>query len=267
MNVVIGQHRLVSILNKYEVATLPKTLLFVGPHGCGKQHVAHYLATKLGLPIKALDKDVSAEELTEYTFSTNKTIYLINLDEFTEKQQNVLLKFIEEPSDTVFVVLTTSAPARVLDTIQNRCIRHNFENYSVDELTQILNKTVDPKMLDIFKTPGKLKMLTERSFVDTLSLANLIVTGARPANYAQFLTIVTQVNFKDLYDKVDLQLLLDAVEYVAFMEFVHSNSEQSRRILEITSTFKQHVTQSTLIKEVLMVNYLLQVWEVSSEAS
>lgn len=267
MNVVIGQQKLISILNKYEVATLPKTLLFVGPQGCGKQHVAQYLATKLGLPIKALDKDVSAEDLTEYSFSTNKTIYLVNLDEFTEKQQNVLLKFIEEPSDTVFVILTTSAPARVLDTIQNRCIRHNFENYSADELTQILNKTVDPKMLDIFKTPGKLKMLTERSFVDTLSLANLIVTGARPANYAQFLSIITQVNFKDLYDKVDLHLLLDAVEYVAFVEFVQSNSEQSKRILEITSTFKQHVTQNTLIKEVLMVNYLLQVWEVSNEAS
>lgn len=267
MNVVIGQQRLLTILNKYEIATLPKTLLFVGPHGCGKQHIAHYLAAKLGLPIKVLDKDISADDLADYTFSTIKTVYLINLDDFTEKQQNILLKFIEEPSDTVFVILTTSAPARVLDTIQNRCIRHNFENYSVEELTQILNKSVDPKMLDIFKTPGKLKMLTERSFVDTLSLANMIVTGKRPANYAQFLTIITQVNFKDLYDKVDLHLLLDAVEYVAFMDFVQNSSEQSKRILDITVVFKQHATQSTLIKEALMINYLLKVWEVSNEAS
>lgn len=267
MNAVIGQQRLISILNKYEVTTLPKTLLFVGPHGCGKQHVAHYLATKLGLPIKTLDKDVSAEDLTEYTFSTIKTIYLINLDEFTEKQQNVLLKFIEEPSDTVFAILTTSAPARVLDTIQNRCIRHTFANYSVEELTQILNKNIDPKMLEIFKTPGKLKMLTERSFEDTLSLANLIVTGTRPTNYAQFLTVITKVNFKDLYDKVDLHLLLDAVEYIAFKDFVHNKSLHSKRIFEIATTFKQHITQSSLLKEVLMVNFLLQVWEVDNEAS
>jgi DNA polymerase III gamma/tau subunit len=218
----------------------------------------------LELPLHTVDKDVSAEELSEYTFSTVKTIYLINLDSFTEKQQNILLKFIEEPSDTVFVILTTSAPARVLDTILNRCIRHTFANYTADELTQILNKTVDAQMLNIFKTPGKLKMLTEKSFIDTLAMATTIVVGQRPANYAQFLALITQVNFKDLYDKVDLQLLLDAVEYLAFNDFVQNRSKQSGRILELTTQFRQHAVQSTFIKEMLMVNYLLHVWEISN---
>jgi DNA polymerase III gamma/tau subunit len=189
---------------------------------------------------------------------------VIDLNKFSEKQQNQFLKFIEEPSKSVYIVLIANSEVNVLNTVLNRCTKHYFEPYTKEEVELITNTTVNDLAFKIFKTPGKLKMLTEKSFTDTLTMATTIVAGQRPANYAQFLALITQVNFKDLYDKVDLQLLLDAVEYLAFNDFVQNRSKQSGRILELTTQFRQHAVQSTFIKEMLMVNYLLHVWEISN---
>jgi DNA polymerase III gamma/tau subunit len=267
MSIVIGQTRLMQTLDSYNLDTLPKAMLFSGPKGCGKHFVARTLANNLGLTYKDLDAGVSAEELLDYTYSTIHTLYVADLDSLSEKQQNSLLKFIEEPSNTVFVVLTTSAPARVLSTILNRCVKHTFEDYSKEELAQILNKTIDNNMLAVFKTPGKLKMLTDKSFADTMMLAEKIALGDRPQNYGQYLVLLTKVNFKDFYDKVDFDLLLDAVEYVAFNNYRITASLRSLKAFQITSKFKQYAVQSTLIREMLMVNYLTQLWEVPDETT
>ena len=258
----IGQTRLLNIINAYTATTLPKTLLFVGPLGCGKKTFTKYLADKLQFDFIEIEQSVKSENIQEFMHSTINTIYSINLDNFSEKQQNSFLKFIEEPSKTVYIVLTASSEATVLPTILNRCIKYTFDPSTFEQLQEITGTSnINLKAVEIFKTPGKLINLTEANFKSIFELAEKVVHKINLANYANALVISTKINYKDLYDKVDFYLFFDVIEYLAFEDFKTNNAKQSLAIFRITNQFKQYAMKQNLIKEVLMLNYLTTLWE------
>ena len=258
---IVGQTRLLSIIDSYTKETLPKSLLFIGPSGCGKHTFAKYVAEKFDLDFLELGEDIFADGLDKLLFSTLDTLYLVDLSKFSEKQQNQLLKFIEEPSKSVYIILTTNSEAGVLNTILNRCIKYHFEAYTIQQLEAITNTSINSKAFEIFKTPGKLLNLTTESFKAVIELAEKVVFKINLAPYANALVISTKINYKDLYNKIDFYLFLDAVEYIALEDYKANSTEQSLTVFRITNQFKQHATKQTLIKEMLMFNYITTLWE------
>ena len=229
MQNIVGQPKLMALLNSYTLQTLPKTLLFIGPAGCGKHTITNYIVNRFKFDFVELDSGVSSEEINEFLYKTINTLYLIDLDKFTEKQQNQFLKFIEEPSKTVYIVLIASSEVGVLNTILNRCVKHTFEPYSKAEIEQITNTRVNDLAFEIFKTPGKLLNLTNDSFNAIMDLANKVVHETCSTAYANVLALATKINYKDIYNKVDFNLFFDAVAYTAFESFKATNSKHSIR--------------------------------------
>ena len=263
MQNIIGQTRLLSIINSYTSHTLPKSLMFVGPSGCGKRTMAKYVAYKFALDFVEIDDTVLSTDLDNFMHRTLNTLYLIDLTKFSEKQQNQFLKFIEEPSKSVYIVLITNSETTVLNTILNRCIKYTLEPYSKEQIELITNSTVSEEAFKIFKTPGKLLNLTESSFRSVIALAENIVHTINSKNYANTIAIATKINYKDLYNKIDFNLFFDAVEYVALEDFKKNNTKQSFIIFTITNNFRQYVAKQTFIKEMLMLNYLTTIWEAT----
>ena len=262
MTNIIGQEKLLArIATYYSTQQLPKTLMFIGPAGCGKHTVAKYVAETFKLDYKEINEDVSSTELEDYMHSTIDTLYVINLNNFTEKQQNIWLKFIEEPSKSVYIILIATSEAGILNTILNRCIKYTFETYTKEQIEQITNTSVNELAFKIFQTPGKLLNLTDTGFNELMDLAGKTVMNIGRAEYANALVIATKINYKDLYNKIDFDLFLDAVEYLALEDYKNTANEQSFAIFKITNLFKQYATQQRLIKEVLMINYLTTLWE------
>ena len=252
---VIGQTKLLSKIATYHTMEyLPKTLMFLGPTGCGKHTIAKYTSEKFNLDFVEIEESVSAQDLEDYTHKTIDTLYLINLNKFTEKQQNQFLKFIEEPSKSVYVVLIANSEAGILNTILNRSIKYHLEPYTKKEIEQITNTTVNDLAFKIFQTPGKLLNLTDASFNDIIDLAGKTVMNISKAEYANALVIATKINYKDLYNKIDFDLFFDAVEYLALEDYINNKTEQSLTVFKTTNQFKQYATQQNLIKEILMVN-------------
>ena len=132
---IIGQTKLLSKINAMEY--LPKTLMFLGTVGCGKHTIAKYTAEKFGLDFVEIEESVSAQDLEDYTHKTLDTLYLINLNNFTEKQQNQFLKFIEEPSKSVYIILIANSEAGILNTILNRSIKYHLEPYTKEHLDML----------------------------------------------------------------------------------------------------------------------------------
>lgn len=259
---IIGQEKLVArIATYYSTQHLPKTMLFLGQTGCGKHLVAKYVAESFKLDYIEINENVSASDLDDYLYSTISTLYVINLNEFTEKQQNQFLKFIEEPSKSVYVILTATSEAGILPTILNRCIKYNFEPYTKEQIEQITNTSINDLAFKIFQTPGKLLNFTEQSFNDVMGLANTVVNSINRATYPNALVVSTKINYKDLYNKIDFDLFFDAVEYLALEDYKNNKTEQSLTVFKITNQFKQYATQQNLIKEILMINYLTTLWE------
>lgn len=256
---IIGQTKLLSKINAME--HLPKTLMFLGPAGCGKHTIAKYAAEKFGLDFVEIEEFMSVQDLEDYTYKTIDTLYLINLNKFTEKQQNQFLKFIEEPSKSVYIILIANSEAGILNTILNRSIKYHLEPYTKEQIAQITNTSVNDLAFKIFQTPGKLLNLTEQSFREVLNLANIVVHSINRATYSNILTVSTKINYKDLYNKIDFNLFFDAVEYLALEDYKNNKTEQSLTVFKITNQFKQYTTQQNLIKEILMINYLTILWE------
>ena len=199
---IIGQTKLLSKINAMEY--LPKTLMLLGPAGCGKHTIAKYTAEKFGLDFVEIEESVSAQDLEDYTHKTIDTLYLINLNKFTEKQQNIFLKTIEEPSKSVYIILIANSEAGILNTILNRSIKYHLEPYTKEQIEQITNTTVNDLAFKIFQTPGKLLNLTDAGFKEILDLASKMVMNISKAEYANALVIATKINYKDLYNKIDL---------------------------------------------------------------
>ena len=262
MTTIIGQSKLLNIIDSYYAKQdLPKTLLFVGPAGCGKHTMTKYIAEKFELEFVEITEEVTTADLEDYLFSTINTMYLIDLNKFSEKQQNQFLKFIEEPSKSVFVSLITNSEVSVLNTVLNRCNKHYFEPYTKEQVVQITNANVNDRAFEIFKTPGKLLNLTDNSFQAIVELAEKVIHKINVATYPNALVISTKVNYKDFYDKIDFNLFFDVVEYLALEDYKATANKQSFTVFSITNKFKQYATQSNLIKELLMLNYLTTLWE------
>lgn len=261
MTKIVGQTKLMTVINTFSKQTLPRTMLFVGPLGCGKHTISKYIAERLDLDCIVIEDSVTPEDLEAYLLKTIDTLYIIDLNKFSEKAQNQFLKFIEEPSRTVYVALLANSEAGILPTILNRCAKYSFDSYSKEELELILNTKINELAFKIFQTPGKLQNLTENSFKDILALGEKVVTKMNQVTYGNALIVATRVNYKDLYSKVDFNLFFDTVEYLALEDFKNNNSKQSLRIFEITAKFKQKSLQQNLLKEALMLNYLTTLWE------
>jgi replication-associated recombination protein RarA len=265
MTKVIGQTKLMSIIDSYTIQTLPKTLMFIGQPGCGKHTISRYISEKFNLDCVEIDESVSSADIENFLYSTINTLYVIDLSKFSEKQQNQFLKAIEEPSKSAYFVLTACSEAGVLNTILNRCIKHSFEPYTKQEVEQITGTTINELAFTIFKTPGKLLNMTDSSFNNIVMLADSLVKNIHAAKYANALVISTKINYKDLYNKVDFNLFFDAVEYLALEDFKANSTQRSFTVFKITNQFKQYATQSNLIKETLMLNYLTTLWEAVQE--
>ena len=262
MSKIIGQDKLITIIDTYYARqNLPKTLMFIGPSGCGKHTIAKYIAEKFEFDFVEVEENVTATELENYLHSTIDTMYLIDLTKFTEKQQNQFLKFIEEPSKSVYTVLIANSEVNVLNTILNRSIKHYFECYSKEQIEKITNTKINNLAFKIFKTPGKLLNLTDSSFQAIQDLAANIIHKIGFVTYPNTLIISTRINYKDLYNKIDFDLFFDAVEYLALEDFKNNDNKQSLIVFNITNKFKQYSTQNNLIKETLMLNYLTTLWE------
>jgi DNA polymerase III delta prime subunit len=261
MTKIIGQKKLITTLNNYNITNLPHVLLFIGPKGCGKHTIANYVATRYELDFVPVDDTISSEDISLFNYKTIKTLYLIDLNSYTEKQQNVFLKALEDASSTAYFILIANSEAGILNTILNRSIKYHLEPYTKEQIEQITNTSVNDLAFQIFQTPGKLLNLTEQSFNDVMGLAGTVVHSINRATYPNALVVSTKINYKDLYNKIDFDLFFDAVEYLALEDYKNNKTEQSLTVFKTTNQFKQYATQQNLIKEILMINYLTTLWE------
>lgn len=266
---IIGQKNLKTKLDSYSITEFPKTILFIGEQGCGKKLLAKHTADRLGLEFVELEEKVTNEDLEIFESNTYPTMYFINLDLFSDKQQNSFLKFIEEPVANVYVVLGCESETTVLHTILSRCIKFKFEGYSKEELVTICGDESlrqNALLYEVFYTPGKIKRLTDESFLAMYDFAYKIITKVHLASYGNTLINLTKVNFKEEFHKIDFLLLFDTLEYIAMQELLNGSMEASDaafEIFKITKHYKQLAVNKRLLKEFLFINYLTALWEAT----
>ena len=265
MNAVIGQEKLVKALEGYTLETAPKTILFLGQSGCGKSWIANAFAKQLDLEVVVVQPDSTAEKLIEYYQCPINKMYLIDLKDIVEKDQNKFLKFIEEPSKTMNIILMAESTVGILPTILNRCVKYVFEPYTPEQLKQFdwAVNCSEEIAYEICKTPGQLLELSADNLDQALGLCRAIVSSINKANYANTLSIVTKINLKDDAKKIDFKLFFDLMTYAAFDDYKKNNNELSFKIYLYTIRQQAKALNINVAKEAFLLNYLDNIWRLA----
>lgn len=262
---MVGQYKLLESINKYNLDTFPHSCILVGEKGCGKHTLVQYISENI-LKIPALDiSDLLSAELIDNIYRTaSPNIYFIDLNKITEKEQNVLLKFIEEPLKNSFVILMCENKNYVLNTIINRCVSFNFSSYSAEELKGFTTEEIPENILvNILKTPGNVKNTPVVKLNEITTLCDKIINKINVASFANTLTIKDKINFKDEYDKFDLNIFLNILGNFMYNQFLNTNNINTLNMYKTLENQRKSMLDKRLNKELWFTNLLIKLWKGS----
>ena len=259
---MLGQDKLLNTINSYTLLTFPKTSMFLGEVGCGKHTLLDYVSKKFNLETLNITDKISNDYLDDLRISSAKRICYIETSSLSIQNQNTILKFIEEPTENIWIILLCDDKSKLLDTVVNRCIIFEFEKYSIEMLRKF-NTSDSDLIYELCTTPGQIKTAIESDLDGLRELCEKIVTKVSTAMYANVLTIVNKINLKDEYDKFDLKLFFKMLILVSYDNYVKTNSDSSYLVY---NKVKEYVTRyekdSRLNLQSLLEDMLSELWKI-----
>ena len=171
---------------------------------------------------------------------------------------NSLLKIVEEPPINCYLVLMCNHINLTLETIRNRCRIFFLEPYTIEELKTFTNrKDLD---LSIFRTPGQLINFNFNTLEITSDLANKLVHKVDKANLPNTLTVADKFNYKDDYDKIDLNIFLNAFLNETKNEYLKVNDLKCFNYYKLAIDLKFRLVDKRFSKRNLVESFLIDLW-------
>lgn len=265
---IIGQDKILKKIDKLNVSTFPRSLLLVGEKGSGKHLISSYISNKLELEMIDISNDISQELIDMIYLQVEPRIYLIDTSLISVKDENTILKFLEEPLKNTFIILLTTSKNLLLSTIINRCQSWELEPYSKEVLSMFISETDNKDMLlEITNTPGKVKDLSTLGIEKIVEICNKIFEVVSVNNISNTLTITNKINFNNKEtEKYDFDLFVDVLLYCIKEKAIKSCIPgEERRIVEyykLTNKLSNERRIAHINKKLLFEHYLLEMREV-----
>ena len=178
--------------------------------------------------------------------STKKFILIEDAHLLNESSSNCLLKTLEEPTNGVFILLTSKLNL-LLDTIISRCQTIRFKPYSDQELKQLIEQS---------------KYKTADLFIDSKVLENLIfISNGSPGKLLDNLEIWNQIpenikkdikfpfkNYENiLFLAKNITTHLDLHQQEFLLNYMQRNwwvSTKNKRMMEILESIKNNINSN-----------------------
>ena len=255
----IGQRLLLNKLNNLTLDNMPRSLLLLGEDGCGKHTYSNLIANRLELKLVDITDDISLDAINEIYSKGTPQIYLISINKLTVKEQNIILKLVEEPLKNSYLILIGVNKIGVLPTILNRCHCWTFERYSDEELSSF--EIPDP--YKIAETPGQLLNLKGIDIDPIVKLADSILDRVGRATISNTLNIANKIALKGEKDKFNFDifnrvLLLRSTQLV--------KRESNPRNISLYTIISEYISNCSVPRvdvKNLLDNLLITLWEVA----
>lgn len=222
---MVGQEKLLNKISTLTLNTFPHTLLLEGLKGSGRHLLVTEICNKLKLDLIDLKSlGINEEAISFLNLSPIPKICLLDLSTTSIKEQNVLLKFLEEPLPYCYIILLCEDSAQVISTILNRCQIWKLQPYTkkqladfYEEFTQYEEFTYsNDKIFDIADTPGDVVKLTLNTDINSIvDLVDNILYNIGNANFSNVLVLVNKIrDFDSEKGVVDFDVFLKIFIYV-----------------------------------------------------
>lgn len=267
---MIGQATLCNLIDS-QIArnTFPRCSIFVGPKGSGKKLIAKHVAKQLGADMIQVDgkidvvRDVIKLAYTNY----NKTVFVFtDAEKMSQNAENALLKLLEEPPNSAYIIITAISEYALLDTIKSRCVIMHMDRYTPDELfeyywslegTDIMPSGM-PNEAEIIRvvceTPGEVQQFIKQGVGRVYGYAELVFDNIRYVTGANALKIGNQIAFKDDdKDKIDITLF-----FKSFLNICGSRLDNiTAQWVQITFHYLNQLSWKGVNKTMLFDNWVL----------
>ena len=258
---MVGQEALLNRLKMNTIQTFPHTILLLGESGCGKHTLSDELSHYYNIPLFDITNNISLDTIENIYLNTFPSFYLVDMTKVNEKQQNMLLKLIEEPNDLTYIILLSENKLNLLNTIVNRCIVYDFKNYTKDELKQFTKET-DERLFLLCSTPGQLKGMSVTKMDTLFSLCEAMLTKMNMATFPNTLSIANKLNYKDDYDKFDVNIFFKAL-ILKCLE-LYENHIEVKSLYDVINVAYKKSRDARLNKNYLVQSMLLDMWRIAN---
>jgi len=186
----------------------------------------------------------------------NKVAALINADKIERRTQNVLLKTLEEPPDHAYIILTTSRPRVLLDTIYSRSHVINLKPLS-NEDKDLWLKSIGLSEYNSYDFP---------SYYSPIQIYNEIANDNQ-SNFKEFISILdrhfsrseSQKNIiKDIMD-MDIDAIIKLNFFVEFLKIILESKLRNVTLSGIYKTFALYSFSNLKISNLILeINQMRQ---------
>ena len=186
----------------------------------------------------------------------NKVAALINADKIERRTQNVLLKTLEEPPDHAYIILTTSRPRVLLDTIYSRSHVINLKPLS-NEDKDLWLKSIGLSEYNSYDFP---------SYYSPIQIYNEIANNNQ-SNFKEFISILdrhfsrseSQKNIiKDIMD-MDIDAIIKLNFFVEFLKIILESKVRNVTLSGIYKTFALYSFSNLKISNLILeINQMRQ---------
>ena len=260
---MIGQEHLLEKLKSYSLATLPHSILLVGDKGCGKHTLVKELSNHFKIDLLDISDSLELETLQEISLRSSSCLYVVDTNKITEKQQNVILKFLEEPTSNTYIILLATSKSILLDTIINRCVSFEFEPYSINQLLQFLPFEPDIEMLvEYCHTPGQVLNMKVDEIKEMIELCDNIISNIGKTRFPNIFKISSKVlSEKDNEYRLDVfyNILLERLMNC----FCNSSNIVYRDMYNICSNAVKKHLDSRMNQELIIDSLVVDLHEVA----
>lgn len=263
---VVGQEKICNLITNATLDDFPRSLMLVGPRGGGKHLVCKYIADKFNLTTVDLTDQLDLETIEELYNRVEPYLYIIRVNEISVKEENTILKFLEEPLKNSFIVLVAETDMGILQTILNRCQIWHLQNYTREYLASFVGEG-NPYILEIAHTPGQVIELCKIDFSSMIELADKIVDKISMASITNTLTLSNKVGFKGDPDKPDIKLFVDVLLSRVATRCKLSSDSRYVKCYHLTNQLQRNINIKNLDCKALFENYLIELRSIMKGAT
>ena len=189
-------------------------------------------------------------------------IYVITSDKLNAKNQNSILKFLEEPLKNSYIILLVENKNMLLPTILNRCQIWELEKYSREELSTFIDGNVDSRILDVAKTPGDVIIMQNENnnFEKLYDLVDKLIEKIPMASFSNILSITNRINFDGKEpEKIDLSVFIRTLIWLSSEKILNSDNPYYQEVYKTVNDLSNNLLILNINKKICFENFLAKM--------
>lgn len=257
---MLGQDKIKILLRKLiDQNELPRSILLQGPLGCGKHTLVKYVSELISLPIIDITDSLNLETIEQIILSPVANIYIIDASKISIREQNMILKLLEEPLNNTYLFVFCINRINLLPTVINRCYCLHFEDYTHEQLTNFIDPSLTNKDLIIkyADTPGRVLQLSNEPLQDIIDLGEKIFLQIHKANFSNVLTIPNKISFKKDSKGFSFECFTYILMHLALD--LYKENKINFDIYKLTTKFYDDCNIFNINQQHLFENWLIQL--------